>query len=300
MKNGCLGLCFGILVAFSVKRVFTEAQILCLLSKKWLQTLFFNAIFMSDGYKLILSVDALQNLTAGINLSDWRKSAQWFSLTRSHVKVVLEDIEVFSAFEDSCKSGWDPDMKRWRMCYSDEHYIPTLLYKQGLEEETVPSPLGITSADWSAGGSHPREYQPSEINADLFFDKLRKNEDCPLSREDHGFIQESARLTFAPIMKLFGPNPQAWCVERSRNRPDALDVPLRVSITDAKDRAREQDSSLHASEESERKLPAMCYLFARKFGASTVKTVEKLFLNCSSGLDLVGDTLCDLETTKLP
>lgn len=76
---------------------------------------------------------------ARIERSEWRKSAQWFSLVRSHVAVVLADVAVFTAFQDYCVSQWDNDYKRRRECYSDEHYLPTLLHLQGLEEETVSS-----------------------------------------------------------------------------------------------------------------------------------------------------------------
>ena len=28
-------------------------------------------------------------------MQDWRKSSQWFTLIRDHVRVVLEDVQVF-------------------------------------------------------------------------------------------------------------------------------------------------------------------------------------------------------------
>jgi hypothetical protein len=79
----------------------------------------------------------LQAPPANVRLSEWRKSAQWFALVRSHVGVVLNDRAVFKAFEDYCRSGWDQDLRRWRECYSDEHYMATLLHMNGLQEETV-------------------------------------------------------------------------------------------------------------------------------------------------------------------
>lgn len=175
-------------------------------------------------------------------------------------------------------------MKRWRECISDEHYIATLLYKKGLQDETIPSPLGVTAADWSRKGPHPREYEVSEVTAELFFDKLRYTEVCPLNREDQKLIQESARGTFVPLEQVFGEQRSHLCDRIAQGYQNVHEDG--VSISDPR-------SALNSSTSlSREKLPATCYLLARKFGPSTVAVVEALFLNCSSGLDLVGDTVC--------
>lgn len=72
-----------------------------------------------------------------INKKYWRKSSQWFGLVRKHVQVILDDAKIFKAFENYCVYDWDFDSMKHRKCFSDEHYIPTLLSIHGLEDETV-------------------------------------------------------------------------------------------------------------------------------------------------------------------
>lgn len=54
---------------------------------------------------------------------------------------------------------------RWRDCFSDEHYMPSLIaYKQlGHETDCVGRLVGV---DWSLGGAHPRSYTAQDINPD--------------------------------------------------------------------------------------------------------------------------------------
>ena len=99
---------------------------------------------------------------AGVSRSDWRKSSMWFLLQRSHVGVVLRDTAVYRAFEQYCRGGRrDPDTGRYRDCYSDEHYLPTLLHLAGLREETVRRNAGAVRCVGTRGrrpslGPRPR------------------------------------------------------------------------------------------------------------------------------------------------
>ena len=53
---------------------------------------------------------------------------------------------------------------RWRDCYSDEHYFPTLLASLGKDLET--DCVGqLINVDWSRGGAHPRAYLVREVSA---------------------------------------------------------------------------------------------------------------------------------------
>lgn len=49
-------------------------------------------------------------------------------------------------------------------CYSDEHYIPTLLSVMGRENETSCQRT-ITNVDWRTGGAHPRAYTQRDISS---------------------------------------------------------------------------------------------------------------------------------------
>jgi hypothetical protein len=42
----------------------------------------------------------------------WRKSSQWFALTRKHADLVMADTELLDIFKAHCKNGWDNDLNR--------------------------------------------------------------------------------------------------------------------------------------------------------------------------------------------
>lgn len=109
-------------------------------------------------------------IESGISWATWRKSWQWVALTRSHASLVMRDTEVDSIFRMLCRARWDHDWCDFRVCYSDEHYIPTLLAIHGLDNET--DCIGeLTDKDWSrvkSTDAHPWEYQAKEINEALF------------------------------------------------------------------------------------------------------------------------------------
>ena len=57
--------------------------------------------------------------------------------------------------------------KRWRQCFVDEHYIPTVLAVEGLDNET-DCHGGLLSTDFTVKNStHPIEYQPEAITSTL-------------------------------------------------------------------------------------------------------------------------------------
>ena len=66
----------------------------------------------------------------------WRKSWQWFELTRPHAELVLQDKVIDDVFRRYCREMWEPAWRRQRICFSDEHYVPTLLAVHGRDNET--------------------------------------------------------------------------------------------------------------------------------------------------------------------
>lgn len=208
---------------------------------------------------------------ARIRRSDWRKSAQWFSMIRSHAEVALRDKVVFTAFEDYCRTAFDGDVGKFRECYSDEHYLPTLLYMKGLQEETVPSPLGITAADWSKRSPHPHEYISEEVTPLLFTTRLRNNSDCPSVAAQHAAVQDAARRNFVAIDHAFGQQRAALCSKRRKD--DII--------------AAASGPGLNSPS-----LPSGCSFLARKFPPASAEAVLGVFRNCSSGLMLIGDAEC--------
>ncbi len=63
--------------------------------------------------------------------------------------------------------GDDGRQKRWKQCFVDEHYMPTVLAREGLDNET-DCHGGLLSTDFTVKNStHPVEYQPDAINSAL-------------------------------------------------------------------------------------------------------------------------------------
>eukprot|EP00884_Botryococcus_braunii_P016679 jgi/Botrbrau1/3695/Bobra.0008s0022.1 len=105
----------------------------------------------------------------------WRKSSQWFALSRSHAELVANDTDLDALFQTICHSlDWDATLNSQYTCYSDEHYIPSLLAYHGLESET-DCWGGVMYADWQTGSAHPVEYEPQHVNSNLV--KVARNID---------------------------------------------------------------------------------------------------------------------------
>ena len=56
--------------------------------------------------------------------------------------------------------------RRWRQCYVDEHYIPTLLAKHGHDNES-DCHGGMVSTNWTMGGAHPMNYRTWQVTPDM-------------------------------------------------------------------------------------------------------------------------------------
>lgn len=46
----------------------------------------------------------------------WRKSAQWFTLTRPHAFLYVNDTDFDAAFSETCFSHWDQRRNRYSLC----------------------------------------------------------------------------------------------------------------------------------------------------------------------------------------
>jgi len=85
----------------------------------------------------------------------WRKSSQWASLTRKHAAAVVADTKIDATFRSICHfREWDDELERKYLCFSDEHYIPTLLAIRGWDVETDCFGYNVHT-DWTEGGAHP-------------------------------------------------------------------------------------------------------------------------------------------------
>ncbi|KAI3427440.1 hypothetical protein D9Q98_010355 [Chlorella vulgaris] len=174
----------------------------------------------------------------------WRKSGQFFGLTRAHAEVVLRDEEVLAAFQQHCWSAWEPRRKAWRDCFPDEHYIPTLLAVHGLEGEAECGSWGVAAQDWSKGGAHPKEYSPDKVSPTLVH-SVRDPARCNGSA-----AYEDAQRVFVGAAAVLGVDRQAAC---------------------------KQVQAAASSSAYAHPLPGTCPLTARKFPADTVAAVQQLF-----------------------
>lgn len=107
--------------------------------------------------------------TAGLTQELWRKSWQWVALTRQHAELMVHDVAVDEAFRMTCRQRWDYEWCSHKVCYSDEHYLATLIAVHGRDNETDCTGE-LTDRDWSRvmpGDPHPYEYHPSEVTQGL-------------------------------------------------------------------------------------------------------------------------------------
>ncbi|KAJ6423903.1 hypothetical protein OIU84_024805 [Salix udensis] len=113
-----------------------------------------------------------------VPVNNWRKGSQWVVLTRKHAEVVVNDTTVFPMFQQHCKRRSLPEF--WREhpipadtsmehnCIPDEHYVQTLLAREGLEGEITRRSLTHSSWDLSSSkdperrGWHPVTYKFSD------------------------------------------------------------------------------------------------------------------------------------------
>ncbi|XP_054786881.1 glycosyltransferase BC10-like [Prosopis cineraria] len=96
-----------------------------------------------------------------IKISDWRKGSQWFEMNRKMAIEIVSDTKYYLIFNELCSPP----------CYSDEHYIPTLINKCCAHENSNRS---ITWVDWSKSGPHPGRFGRAGVSLE-FLNQTRFN-----------------------------------------------------------------------------------------------------------------------------
>jgi Core-2/I-Branching enzyme len=189
---------------------------------------------------------------ASIPFDKWRKSSQWSVLTRAHAAAVADDTAIDTIFRNVCYSrDWDAALERQYVCFSDEHYIPTLLALKGWDNQT--DCLGYTVAvDWSQGGAHPKTYGAADITAD----------------------------TLASIRDSWG-----QCAAVAANAAAAALVVPPSSVTPAACATVAHAAGVTAANPmaavwASRLTPRECSLFARKFPADTAAPLTAVLRDC--------------------
>lgn len=103
-------------------------------------------------------------MSPSINITDWRKGSQWFEVHRDLALHIVSDTKYYRIFKTHCLPP----------CYSDEHYIPTLV---NILYPELNSNRSITWVDWSRGGPHPAKFGGNQIT-DEFLDQIRYRSKC--------------------------------------------------------------------------------------------------------------------------
>ncbi|KAG9160039.1 hypothetical protein Leryth_005769 [Lithospermum erythrorhizon] len=99
-----------------------------------------------------------------VSINQWRKGSQWIEVDRQVAVDIITDTKYFNLFKKYCR----PD------CYSDEHYIPTMVTMKFWRKNANRT---LTWVDWSKGGPHPMRFGRYEVTVDLLKD-LRKGGKC--------------------------------------------------------------------------------------------------------------------------
>ncbi|KAL5553129.1 hypothetical protein UlMin_040530 [Ulmus minor] len=99
-----------------------------------------------------------------VTIEQWRKGSQWFEMNRDLAVEVVSDRKYFPVFQEHCRGA----------CYSDEHYLPTLV---SIEFWEGNSNRTLTWVDWSKGGPHPTRFWRTDVTIDLL-KSLRNNTGC--------------------------------------------------------------------------------------------------------------------------
>ncbi|KAL6996384.1 hypothetical protein U1Q18_006512 [Sarracenia purpurea var. burkii] len=132
------------------------------------------------------------NMAPEVNLTQWRKSSQWFEISRKLAIDIVEDKLFYPKFEKFCRPG----------CYVDEHYFPTML--------TIQSPhllanRSLTWVDWSRGGAHPATFGKPDIT-EQFFDRFFQGQRCIYNNQSSSvcflFARKFAPNALEPLLEV--------------------------------------------------------------------------------------------------
>lgn len=95
-----------------------------------------------------------RRMSPTVTVEQWKKGAQWFEMDRELAIEIISDRKFAPLFKKYCKPA----------CYSDEHYMPTLIF---LKYPLKNSNRTLTWVDWSKGGPHPTKFGRNEVTVEL-------------------------------------------------------------------------------------------------------------------------------------
>ncbi|GMH35604.1 hypothetical protein BSKO_03472 [Bryopsis sp. KO-2023] len=184
--------------------------------------------------------------TNDLNRKHWRKSSQWFVLTRAHAELIVKDHHVREQFKRYCYTNHN------RVCIPDEHYIPTLLASYGLDWQSDCKGLS-TSTSWERGW-HPRTFKTEDIDGEL----LTTLQDISDPECNVDMTRRSTSLLFNGV--------GGGCIDREEEFSG-----------DWKGKWGYDDQIL---DKGYKFLEYKCPMFARKFSPETVNATLRAVLSC--------------------
>ncbi|RWV88276.1 hypothetical protein BHE74_00040537 [Ensete ventricosum] len=131
-------------------------------------------------------------LAPEINVTEWRKGAQWFEASRQVAVIVVNETRYYAKFDEL----------RDLMYLEDEHYIPTMLT---IKAAHLIANRTLTWAYWT-GGSHPITFGQDDVS-DGFLRKINQERNCsyndqPPSTVCYLFARKFAPSALEPLLKL--------------------------------------------------------------------------------------------------
>jgi len=216
----------------------------------------------------------------------WRKSSQWFSLSRQHVAAILKDTLVYRSFEKHCKIGQDTELNRWMDCISDEHYFPTVLASAGLDDECSCNCNGIAYTDWSEKGAHPKSFSRADVSSDDFWRRLRKSDSSRCNETEIQKVMNSASEFYVKlgqdadgevvVSAAGGGGARGSGEQQRRNDTRPVEIEALQDLCDPQFKIPRF-----------RKLKYDCYLTARKFPKETAGSVFDKLSDCRNKLGIL-------------
>ncbi|GAB2215722.1 hypothetical protein Droror1_Dr00020118 [Drosera rotundifolia] len=112
------------------------------------------------------------NMLPEVEMKDFRKGSQWFTMKRQHAIIVMADSLYYTKFRRYCKSG----MEHRKNCYADEHYLPTFFCM--IDPGGIAN-WSVTHVDWSEGKWHPKSYRSNDVTYELLRNITKSVMLCP-------------------------------------------------------------------------------------------------------------------------
>lgn len=204
--------------------------------------------------------------TVGLTRDLWRKSGQWKSLLRPHVKLVVEEKELNDVFSRECWCKRRQETGTWeRFCISDEHYLPSLFALKGFEGSNEFACDGVsTYAHWTGNYYHPKIYGSEEASAQTLHEAFRKSSTC--YKNGRPVLESRKALAMLDIwMGYF------------RTKKNSSDANLYGVVKTMRDLVG--SDALETREPRVDVMGPECPLFARKIGSDAVEAFLSVYTN---------------------